>query len=164
MTTTRTRPADSYSPLYFLASLGAGGLSVTFFMYLMFWVPYSGRPVPVFEDLAAVFAAGPLALQIAVAIAMAGIAVMAFFNIKLLVSEPWRLGAFPPDTGLYRAQVLERRNKPAGGTFGHGHDDQRFVHRRAGLCAGAVERGRISVPLCDAGLSGGRYLGAAPDR
>lgn len=90
MTTTRTRPADSYSPLYFLASLGAGGLSVTFFMYLMFWVPYSGRPVPVFEDLAAVFAAGPLALQIAVAIAMAGIAVMAFFNIKLLV---WNLGA-----------------------------------------------------------------------
>ncbi|MBR2655889.1 MAG: hypothetical protein IKD58_05280 [Loktanella sp.] len=90
MTTTHIRPADAYSPLYFLASLGAGGLSVTFFMYLMFWVPYTGRPVPVFEDLMAVFAAGPLALQMAVAVAMAGIAVMAFFNIKLLV---WNLGA-----------------------------------------------------------------------
>lgn len=25
-----TKPSDTYSPLYFLASLGAGGLSVTF--------------------------------------------------------------------------------------------------------------------------------------
>ena len=33
-----------YSPLYFLAALGAGGLMVTFFMYLMFWVPHPGRP------------------------------------------------------------------------------------------------------------------------
>ena len=90
MTTLSKRPADQYSPLFFLASLGAGGLSVTFFMYLMFWVPFTGRPVPVFEDLMAVFASGPLALQIAVAVAMAGIAVMAFFNIKLLV---WNFGA-----------------------------------------------------------------------
>ena len=34
---------QSYSPLYFLASLGAGGLAVTFFMYLMFWVPHPAR-------------------------------------------------------------------------------------------------------------------------
>jgi len=32
MSQTPIRPADSYSPLYFLASLGAGGLVVTFFM------------------------------------------------------------------------------------------------------------------------------------
>lgn len=85
MPSTHLRTAESYSPLYFLASLGAGGLSVTFFMYLMFWVPFTGRPVPVFADLMAVFASGPLALQVAVVIAMAGIAVMAFFNIKLLI-------------------------------------------------------------------------------
>ena len=36
--------ARAYSPLYFLASLGAGGLAVTFFMYLMFWVPHPGQP------------------------------------------------------------------------------------------------------------------------
>ncbi len=40
------RPADSYSPLYFLAARGAGGLTVTFFMYLMFWVPIRDRPCP----------------------------------------------------------------------------------------------------------------------
>ena len=40
-----------YAPLYFLASVGSGGLVVTFFMYLMFWVKHPGQPVPVFEDI-----------------------------------------------------------------------------------------------------------------
>ena len=83
--------ASAYSPLYFLASLGAGGLAVTFFMYLMFWVPHPGRPVPVFEDLAQVIAGGSLPLQIAVIVAMVGIAIFASLNIALLV---WNLRAF----------------------------------------------------------------------
>src|SRR5210317_1547741 len=85
-----TRPADTYNPTYFLASVGAGGLSVTFFMYLMFWVPHKGRPVPIFEDIAAAFNGGSLAMQGAIIAAMAGIAVFAFLNIKALV---WNLGA-----------------------------------------------------------------------
>jgi hypothetical protein len=83
--------ASAYSPLYFLASLGAGGLAVTFFMYLMFWVPHPDRPVPVFEDLAHVIAGGSLPLQIAVIVAMVGIAIFAALNIALLV---WNLRAF----------------------------------------------------------------------
>lgn len=90
MTRSHTRPADTYSPLYFLASLGAGGLTVTFFMYLMFWVPHVGRPVPIFEDLIAVFAYGALPLQLAVVVAMAGIAVFAFLNMNSLI---WNLSA-----------------------------------------------------------------------
>ena len=85
-----TRPADAYNPTYFLASVGAGGLSVTFFMYLMFWVPHTGRPVPIFEDIAASFNGGSLAIQGAIIAAMVGIAVFAFLNIKALV---WNLGA-----------------------------------------------------------------------
>ncbi len=84
------RPADSYSPLYFLASVGAGGLVVTFFMYLMFWVPHPGRPVPVFEDLSAAFATGGIAMQGMILLALAGIAVFAFINIKSLI---WNIGA-----------------------------------------------------------------------
>ena len=64
---TPTRPADTYSPLYFLASVGAGGLAVTFFMFLMFWVPHPGQPVPIFEDIAAAWGTGNLPLQIAIA-------------------------------------------------------------------------------------------------
>lgn len=35
-----TRFSVDYRPLYFLASLGAGGMAVSFFMYLMFLVPH----------------------------------------------------------------------------------------------------------------------------
>jgi hypothetical protein len=85
MTTQLKRPADSYSPLYFLASLGAGGLAVTFFMYLMFWVPHKGRPVPIFEDILAAFQSGSTPLQIAIVVAVIGIAVFAFLNVKMLI-------------------------------------------------------------------------------
>lgn len=84
------RPADTYSPLYFLASLGAGGLAVTFFMYLMFWVPHPNRPVPIFEDILNAFQTGPISLQAAVAAAVAGIAVFAFINVKALI---WNFSA-----------------------------------------------------------------------
>ena len=89
-----TRPADTYSPIYFLASLGAGGITVTFFMFLMFWVPHPNQPVPVFEDIATAFAQGGLPLQTAIAIALIGIAVFAFLNIKSLIWNLQSLSAF----------------------------------------------------------------------
>lgn len=90
MPTLIKRPADNYSPLYFLASLGAGGLSVTFFMYLMFWVPHKGKPVPTFEDITGAFQGESTALQIGIIVAVLGIAAMAFLNIKSLI---WNLSA-----------------------------------------------------------------------
>ncbi|WP_417263725.1 TsoY family (seleno)protein [Celeribacter sp.] len=83
-----SRAADHYVPTYFLASLGAGGLSVTFFMYLMFWVPHPGRPVPVFEDILAAWGTGSLPMRLGLAVAIAGIAVFVFLNLKLLI---WNL-------------------------------------------------------------------------
>ena len=80
---------NRYSPLYFLASLGAGGLAVTFFMWLMFWVPHPDQPVPIFENNFAVLTTGSILQQAMVLGAMAGIAVFEFLNIKLLI---WNLG------------------------------------------------------------------------
>jgi hypothetical protein len=85
-----SRPADTYSPLYFLASLGAGGLTVTFFMMLMFWVPHTGRPVPVFEDIALAFDGTNTALKAAMLLAMIGIAGFALLNVTSLI---WNLRA-----------------------------------------------------------------------
>ncbi|ASP20179.1 membrane protein [Antarctobacter heliothermus] len=85
------RPADTYSPLYFLGSLGAGGIVVTFFMFLMFWVPHPTQPVPVFKDIAAAWVNGEVPIQVAIAVAMAGIAIFAFLNIKSLI---WNLQSF----------------------------------------------------------------------
>lgn len=84
------RLADHYSPLYFLASLGAGGLAVTFFMYLMFWVPHPGQPIPVFEDIAAAFVSGSVAMKVAIAVAATGIAGFVALNLKSLM---WNLSA-----------------------------------------------------------------------
>jgi len=40
----------NWSPLHFLAALGAGGMVVTFFMFLLFWVPHAGQPIPIYSD------------------------------------------------------------------------------------------------------------------
>lgn len=40
-----------YQPSYWLAALGAGGLSISFFMYLMWLVPHAGSPMPTWEHL-----------------------------------------------------------------------------------------------------------------
>ena len=85
------RLGERYSPLYFLAALGAGGLVVTFFMWLMFWVDHPGQPVPVFEDVAAAFAAGDPLMQGVTGLAAAGIALFAFLHLRLLV---WNLGEY----------------------------------------------------------------------
>jgi hypothetical protein len=91
MTHDAHRPADTYSPLYFLASLGAGGIAVTFFMFLMFWVPHRDQPVPVFEDIVAGLSTGSLPMQVAIVIAMVGIAIFAILNVKSLI---WNLLAY----------------------------------------------------------------------
>lgn len=38
-----------YNVSYFLSALGAGGLAVSFFMYLMFLIPHPTTPLPTFE-------------------------------------------------------------------------------------------------------------------
>jgi len=85
------RPADTYSPVYFLAALGTGGIAVDFFMYLMFWIPHPGRSVPVFEDIADAWAKGFAGTQAAIVIAMGGILVSAFIHLKAMV---WNLRCF----------------------------------------------------------------------
>lgn len=91
MTEASSRPSDNYAPLYFLTSLGCGGLTVTFFMWLMHWTRHPGRSVPVFEDIVASFSAGGAGVRVMIALAVAGIAFYAFLNIKYLL---WNLVRF----------------------------------------------------------------------
>lgn len=86
-----TKMKEKYSPLYFLASVGAGGLATTFFMYLMFWIPHPSRPVPVFEDIISFMATADLLGQAMVIFAMSGIAFFLYLNLRLLV---WNLQEF----------------------------------------------------------------------
>ncbi len=40
---------ENYTPIYFLSALGAGGLAVSFFIYLMFLVPHPNVPMATFD-------------------------------------------------------------------------------------------------------------------
>ncbi len=91
MSAVSNRPSDNYAPLYFLTSLGCGGLTVTFFMWLMHWTEHPGRSVPVFEDIVAAFVAGGAGTRVVIVLALTGIAFYAFLNIKYLF---WNLVRF----------------------------------------------------------------------
>lgn len=105
--TTPSRPADTWAPLYFLASVGAGGLAVTFFMWLFHWIPHPGQTVPTFEDIARAFGSGDGLKQAMIVVALAGIAFFAFLNIKLFV---WNLTQMNRWSGTEAAAKLRASN------------------------------------------------------
>ncbi len=55
------RIKNNYNPLYFLASLGSGGLSISFFMYLQYMIPHKETPLVIFEQLLGVISRGDFA-------------------------------------------------------------------------------------------------------
>lgn len=75
---------SKYSPLYFLASLGNGGLAITFFMYLMFMIPHKGHPIPTFEDLARAWGSGSILTMAIMLVGVGGILVFAVQHYRLL--------------------------------------------------------------------------------
>lgn len=85
------RPADKWNPTYFLAALGAGGLAVTFFLWLYMWIPHPGQQVPVFEDIAAAFAAGGLMQKAMIALAALAIAGLAVLHYQKLI---WNIAQY----------------------------------------------------------------------
>ncbi|MEZ5534183.1 MAG: hypothetical protein R3F02_01035 [Thiolinea sp.] len=80
----RHKLGDQYSPLYFLSALGAGGLAVTFFMYLMFLTPHPGTPIPTFESWMAAIQGGPPVMQGMIAIAITGIILFSLLHLRVL--------------------------------------------------------------------------------
>ncbi|MDC0932847.1 hypothetical protein OAR97_03285 [Arcobacteraceae bacterium] len=75
---------EKYTPVYFLSSLGAGGLSVSFFMYLMFLVPHKNSPMATFEYVYPILLEGTW-LSFVSAFALVFIIGFAFLHFKLLI-------------------------------------------------------------------------------
>ena len=70
--------------MFFLSALGAGGLSVSFFMLLMFLVPHKGVPIPHFDLLFPKLIEGNM-LSFIIIIALLGILFFGFYFFKLLI-------------------------------------------------------------------------------
>ena len=79
---------ERYSPLFFLSSLGAGGLAVSFFMYLMWMTPRPGQPIPTFASLLAAFQEGGMAMQAMIVVSLLAFLYFAVTHVRLLV---WNL-------------------------------------------------------------------------
>jgi len=92
-----------YLPLYFLSALGAGGLVVSFFMYLTFLVPHSGVPMATFDFVYPALLKGDW-LSYVIAIALVFIIAFAILHYKLLL---WNINQYKQfkQTQEYRTMV-----------------------------------------------------------
>jgi len=106
MSLSKAAPAP-YNPLYFLAALGAGGLAVSFFMYIMWMTPHAGQPIPTFSTLVAAFQTGSLAMQALIAVSLAGIVVFSVLHVRLLV---WNFSRYNAWKQTEAAQKLRTGN------------------------------------------------------
>lgn len=79
----RNNLKEEYNPLYFLASLGAGGLSASIYMYLMFMIKHPKTPMTTFEEIYPVLISGSIA-SLFVVIALFGIVLFAYLHFRLL--------------------------------------------------------------------------------
>ncbi|MFC3848697.1 hypothetical protein ACFORJ_00740 [Corynebacterium hansenii] len=82
---------EKYSPLYFLAALGFGGMSVFFFMAFMHITPHPDTPMPTFESIQNAWATGGTFLKSAIAIGYAGMIAMFAVHLFLLA---WNIREF----------------------------------------------------------------------
>jgi len=103
----RKNLGEHYTPLYFLASLGNGGLAVSFFIYLQFMVPHPNAPIATFDEVMAFFSRSSWPIQTLIFGAMVGIVFFAIRHIRLLV---WNLGEYFIYRKTHAFQQLRQSN------------------------------------------------------
>lgn len=82
---------ERYAPTYWLAALGNGGMTVTFFIWLNFLVPHPNTPIVTFDSIAALWAKTNVIGHILLLIALAGVAIFAIRHLQSLI---WNLSEF----------------------------------------------------------------------
>lgn len=75
---------EKYLPTCFLSSLGAGGLSVSFFMYLMFLVPHPNTPMATYDYIMPALLKADW-LSFVISFSLVFIIAFAFLHFKLLI-------------------------------------------------------------------------------
>lgn len=82
---------ENYNPLYFLSALGAGGLAITFFIYLTFMVSHPDTPMVTFNHLWPIITDGDPVTGALIGMTMLGIAFFTLLHLRLLA---WNLVEF----------------------------------------------------------------------
>lgn len=104
----RKNLGENYSPLYFLAALGAGGLAISFFMYPYFMIKDRMTPMPTFETIWPLLTGDNLMLAGLLALDLAAIAYLAYLHFHLLA---WNFR----ELSHFRRSVARDRFDPAQG-------------------------------------------------
>jgi hypothetical protein len=102
---------DEYSPLYFLAALGAGGMAVSFFLYPMFMVKHPSTPLVTFNHLWPLLTGASLAIRGLVAFAMAAMAYFSVLHFRLLI---WNIREYRRYRSTEAFTKLTQSNKEVG--------------------------------------------------
>ncbi len=83
---------ENYTPpIYFLASLGSGGLTVSFFVYFMFMVDHPNTPVATFDFIFPVLTGSNPLVSAAIIVAYAAMAFFFYLHIRLLI---WNISEY----------------------------------------------------------------------
>ena len=75
----------NYTPILFLSALGAGGLSVSFFIYLLFLIPHKKTPLVTFNHIMDFFSKVTILNKSLIILALIGIIYFAYKHIALLI-------------------------------------------------------------------------------
>lgn len=74
-----------YSPLFFLAALGNGGLTVAFFIFFMFMTPIPDTPIPTFDSVWAYLGAASILAKMLGVLCYALMLYFAFNHFRMLI-------------------------------------------------------------------------------
>jgi hypothetical protein len=100
---------EKYSPMYFLSSLGAGGLAISFFMYLTFLVPHKGYPMATFEHIYMALMEFNL-LSLIAGISLLFMILLTFYHFKLLI---WNIKEYLEFKKTNAFETLKKTNAEA---------------------------------------------------
>lgn len=103
----RLKPAIDYNPQYMLGSLGAGGIAVTFFIYLMFMIKHPKRPMVTFDEIYPQIINSPFIIKILIIAVLIAIVFFAFLHFRYLI---WNLKNIREFKKTYSYQTMMDSN------------------------------------------------------
>jgi len=82
---------EDYTPVYFLASLGSGGLAVSFFVYFMFMVDHPKTPVATFDFIIPVLTGSNPVISAIIVLNYIAMTFFYYLHIRLLI---WNISEY----------------------------------------------------------------------
>ena len=101
---------DQYNPLLFLAALGAGGLTVSFFMYPMFLIKHADTPMVTFNHLWPLLTGDNWLLAGLLALDLLALLFFAFSYFRLLAWNVLAFWQFRQTPAFYALKIRTKKS------------------------------------------------------